>query len=155
KIEELKTILENTLDERTLLLCVGNELRGDDAVGVYIGRELQSRNFSDIIVTSNPENYMDVIRKRSPEKIIIIDAVDFGERPGSIVFTELREFPQTISSHRIQFSKIIKFLGVDKAYILGIQPKKLGFSEEITPEVRRSADIIISLLSEVIRSRRD
>lgn len=155
KIEELKVMLRSTIDERTLLICIGNELRGDDAVGIYIGRELQSKNFGNIIVTSSPENYIDVIRRKSPERIVLIDAADFGEQPGSIVFTELRELPHTMSSHRIPFSKIMKFLGIDKVYILGIQPKRVDFSEEITPEVRNSADIIISLLSELMRNERD
>ena len=106
------------------------------------------------MVTEFPENYIHRIRDERPESILFIDAVDFGGEPGSIIFSELEEIPSAVSTHKLPLSLLIKILEEEgiktRAYILGVQPKNIGLGENLSPEVRRSAEILISILRHMI-----
>jgi hydrogenase maturation protease HycI len=147
--EDLKIRIKEALKGKFMVICIGNELRGDDGVGIYIGRRIKNA-----LVTEFPESYIHRIRDERPESILFIDAVDFGGEPGSIIFSELKEIPSAISTHKLPLSLLIKILEEEgiktRAYILGVQPKNIELGENLSPEVRRSAEILISILRNII-----
>ncbi|MGB9631122.1 MAG: hydrogenase maturation protease [Candidatus Methanodesulfokora sp.] len=141
--EDLKDRIKRALKGKYMVVCIGNELRGDDGVGIYIGRRLKNA-----ITTEFPEDCIHRIRDEKPDTILFIDAVDFGGEPGSVIFSELREASSTISTHRLPLSLLIELLEEvkPKAYILGIQPKSMNLGEGLSSEVRKSADMLLSIL---------
>ncbi|MGC8932419.1 MAG: hydrogenase maturation protease [Candidatus Methanodesulfokora sp.] len=141
--EDLKDRIKRALKGKYMVVCIGNELRGDDGVGIYIGRRLKNA-----ITTEFPEDCIHRIRDEKPDTILFIDAVDFGGEPGSVIFSELREAPSAISTHRLPLSLLIELLEEvkPKAYILGIQPKSMNLGEGLSSEVRKSADMLLSIL---------
>lgn len=137
--------IREALKGKYMVICIGNELRGDDGVGIYIGRKLRKA-----ITTEFPEDCIHKIMDEKPDTILFVDAVDFGGEPGSVIFSELMEVPSAISTHRLPLSLLVKLLeeeGVKtKAYILGVQPKSVNIGEGLSPEVKKSADMLLSIL---------
>jgi len=149
---DLEERIKRALKGKHMVICIGNELRGDDGVGIYIGRRLR-----DAITTEFPEDCIHRIRDERPDTILFIDAVDFGGEPGSVIFSELKETQSAISTHRIPLSLLMRILEEDgikpRAYILGVQPRSIGLGDGLSPEVKSSADTLLSILSRLLRSR--
>jgi hydrogenase 3 maturation protease len=130
---------------------VGNVLRSDDGVGVYIVSAIRAReNISTLLVEASIENYISKINSIGPEVLIIADCIDFNREPGHsgvIPIDQIHEF--TISSHNISLKRVSQHLKME-VYVIGIQPADLRVSENMTPSVKNAADKIIDLLNETI-----
>lgn len=132
-----------------LVICIGNEQNGDDGVGPYIAKELRSKREDMEVVDcgTTPENYLGIIRRFKPEKLIIVDAVEMGLEPG-----EIRIIPKEltgsccISTHNIPISTLIIYLEnyVRDITFIGIQPKKLH--GRMSAVVKSQANKLIYLL---------
>ncbi len=145
--------LENILKRKNkniLFAGVGNVLRSDDGVGVYIVSNIEDRdNISTLLVEVSIENYIDKINSLSPDILIISDCLDFNREPGYadiIPVEQTKEF--TISSHNISLKRVSEFLKME-VYVLGVQPADLRVSEHLTPVVRESAEKIIDLIRQI------
>ncbi|HUX94761.1 MAG TPA: hydrogenase maturation protease [Bacteroidales bacterium] len=150
----MKLKLEDILkrkDKNILLAGVGNVLRSDDGVGVFIVSGIKpSGHISTILVEVSIENYIPKINSLSPDILIIADCVDFNRQPGYadiIPVGQVNEF--NISSHNISLKRVSEFLKME-VYVLGIQPDDLRVGEYLTPVVKASAAGIIEIINEII-----
>ncbi|MFH0917819.1 MAG: hydrogenase 3 maturation endopeptidase HyCI [Candidatus Omnitrophota bacterium] len=137
----------------TLIITVGNCFRADDGVGPYIGAGLkQSAKLSVIDAGSTPENIMDQAIKLSPERIIFIDAADFGGVPGELRLIDAEHIPQaSLSTHSVPLSVVSRILHEDtlaKIYFIGIQPKSVEHQDGLSKEVSLAADALIRHVNE-------
>ncbi len=134
-----------------LFAGVGNVLRSDDGVGVYIVSSIKAKGLvSTLLVEASIENYISKINSIAPEILVIADCIDFNREPGYsgiVPVNEIHEF--TISSHNISLRRIAEHLKME-VYVIGIQPADLRVGENLTPEVKKAADIIIGLINETI-----
>lgn len=132
-----------------LLLGVGNDIRGDDAVGELVVREFDSEEWDTIDCGSVPENHITLIEEGEYDKVVIIDAAKMGLEPG-----EIRIVPRehlgvfTMSTHALPISTVMDFLDrkVKEVYLIGIQPKDMSLKEGMTPELYKAKDRIIERL---------
>ena len=133
-----------------ILLGIGNEMHGDDGIGIYIARKLHHKNWISIDCLTVPENYSGEIARLKPEKVVIIDAADMGLKPG-----EIRRIPKdkigraSFSTHSIPISLFISHLEqLTKAqiYLIGIQPKSMYGT--IHNKVMGSAEKILTYVEE-------
>ncbi len=154
---ELKKFLKGY--KKIVILGIGNEIKGDDALGPIITQkasQLFNKNENIVVFDGGtvPENYTGLIRKESPTHIILVDAVDMKKEPGYIRVVKKEEIANyNISTHAMPISFLIKYMEttVDAQIILvGIQPKSMGFAEEISKEVQKSIDEVVSTLDELI-----
>lgn len=130
-----------------LIMCIGNRDGGDDAVGPYIADKLKKTEIETIDCETNPENYTSVVKKFSPDNLIIIDAVEMGLKPGEIrIVPEEKLGVMTISTHGIPIPVLIGYLkqNVKSIILIGIQPKTM--SGAITDIVEKSADELIEII---------
>jgi hydrogenase 3 maturation protease len=87
-----------------------------------------------------PENYLGKIIKEKPENVVIIDAVDFGGKPGEFRVVDGEEIKTTnlFSTHNASISLTINYLQnnlkVDIITLI-IQPKSIAFGENLSPEI--------------------
>ena len=137
----------------TLIITAGNCSRADDGAGPYIAACLrQSARLSVIDAGYTPENIIDQAVKLSAQKIIFIDAADFGGFPGELRFIDAKHIPQTsLSTHSIPLSVVSSILYEDtkaKIYFIGIQPKSVGHQEGLSAEVKSAADTLIRQINE-------
>lgn len=123
-------------------------LKKDDGVGVYISRNIQNKgNVSSLTVEVSIENYIGKINTLDPDILVLIDCVDTGAAPGtSGIFPadEIRDL--TFNTHNISLKRISEFFSMP-VFILGIQPEKLDFGENISYLVKTEADRLINLIN--------
>jgi len=140
--------LRRELKGRVVLLGVGNRLRGDDAAGPELIEILKKRPpdvGKEIFLFDGeevPENYLIPMANLKPNLVIIVDAVDFGSRPGTIKLFPIRQIPQgSFSTHRLSLRFLGSYLEKEtqaKIYLLGIQPKSIKLEEKLSLEVKKA-----------------
>jgi len=143
---------------KKIFVCVGNELRGDDEVGVYIGRRLKRTGLKDnvILAYNTPENHIQEILERDVETVIFFDAVDVKASPGTIVLQEI--FPDrpsyiSVSTHSIPIETIVSIIQSlsgrkIRFYIVGVQAKNLGFGSRMSREVVYAARTLTKIIED-------
>jgi len=133
--------LKAHLTGKVVILGIGNTLRQDDGIGSLLACRIKDK-VPYIVYDSGPtpENYLGKIIKDKPDSIVIIDAVDFGGAPGE--FREMEgEDLQTaniFSTHNASLTLAINYLKNNlKADIIAliIQPKRITFTDTLTPEL--------------------
>ena len=129
------------------MVGIGNRDGGDDAVGPYIIDKLNQLGLRDIEVLDvgiAPENFTDVIKKKHPETVVLIDAIDMGISLGKIRRVKKDHIGEMhISTHGIPLSVIIKYLEtfVSSVILIGIQPDQMY--GEMSETVRNAADKLV------------
>lgn len=155
----LKRLLKEILDKNFLIICMGNEFRGDDEVGIYIYRRLKEYGMKNILNVGNAlENFFGVIAGYKPETILFIDGIYAGLKPGEIVFTEVKNIREVsfASTHKIPIKLLIKYLNslsiYPRSYILGIQISNIGFGGKMSKVVKNSAEKILEIFFSILSS---
>ena len=133
--------LKQHLNGKVLILGIGNTLRSDDGVGTILaGRIKDNVPYGVYDCGSSPENYLGKIIKEKPDNVIIIDAVDFGGRPGEFREVDADDVKTTnlFSTHNASISLTINYLKSNfrvDIIVLIIQPKTIAFGDKLSPEV--------------------
>jgi len=138
-------------------LCVGNELSGDDGVGAFVAEGLAGLSGAQVIYAHTaPENFIDEVREYRPQKAVVIDAADFGGRPGEIRLLEAKALQAAhFSTHRAPMRLLIGALeaaGIGVA-VVGVQAAGMGLGEPMCREVEEAAREIIDSVKSVRKCR--
>ena len=133
---------------KILFVGIGNVLKSDDGVGVYIcNRIIPSNYISTLIVEVSIENYIGKINKSCTSLLILTDCVDLGKNPGYWDFLPAEELIDfTFNTHNISLKKISELFNMP-VWILGIQPANTSFGENLTAEIKKTADTILHLIN--------
>jgi hydrogenase 3 maturation protease len=137
------------LDHGKILFAgIGNVLKNDDGVGVFISRHIRNTgNIMSLTVEVSIENYIGKINKIKPDILILIDCVDMKLCPGSYKLLALDQvMDMTFNTHNISLKRLSEFFPV-LTFVLGIQPQNLGFGETISSPVLNTANSIIDLIN--------
>ena len=133
--------LKAHLSGKIIILGIGNTLRSDDAAGSVLASRLQGKiPFTVYDTGANPENYLEKIVKERPDNLVIIDAADFGGKPGEFRVLEAEDLKTVnlFSTHNTSVELLTNYLQsqikVD-IIILIIQPKSIAFGDQLSPEV--------------------
>jgi hydrogenase 3 maturation protease len=120
----------------------------DDGVGVYISRKIKNTNLiSSLIVEASIENYIGKINSLNPDLLVLIDCLDMKSTPGTFKLLAVSQIQDiTFNTHNISLKRLSEFFSMP-VYILGIQPEKIDFGENISYLVKNVADKIIKLLN--------
>lgn len=119
------------------VLGVGNMLRGDDAIGPVVVRELSNEGVDAFFFDCGtaPESFSGAVFLKKPKKIVIVDAVDMKKEPGTVEIIDISAISGIlISTHKLPLSLTIKHLETSTKNIVfvGAQPKITAFGEEMT-----------------------
>lgn len=148
------------LNRRVLIVGLGNRLRSDDGAGSILAGRLKSKGIYSVFdVETAFENYLGKFIKEDPESIIIIDAADFGGKPGEFreIGTDELETAGFYSTHDASLSMSINYLQTHIAadiIILAIQPKITVFGEKLSREVAKTLDILENWFYEQAKEKR-
>ena len=145
--EELDKILSQK-DKKILFVGIGNILRMDDGVGVYITRRIKDKdNISALSVEVSIENYIGKINSVNPDILILIDCVELGMPAGESRLLHVNQIKDlTFNTHNISLGRISDFFEMP-VFVLGIQPEKVAFGEKISYLVMNNADKIINQIN--------
>ncbi len=147
--EELKFI------DKTVIVCLGSELRCDDGLGPYIGENLKIKKEGLKIVNafSVIENYVEEIINYAPSKLIVIDAAFFDGKSGEMRILPLEKLSsyKIVSTHSFPLEAVLRIIKQDlpklEIKILGVQPLDIGYGEGLSFPVKKAAEEIICFLN--------
>ena len=137
---------KSRLKGKVVILGIGNILRSDDGTGSVLASRIKGKTpFIVFDAEESPENYLEKIVKEKPDTVVIIDAVDFGGKPGEFKFLQAQEIKTVnlFATHNASISLTINYLQNNlKAdiIILIIQPKSINFGDKLSREVTNALD---------------
>ncbi|TKJ29392.1 MAG: Ni,Fe-hydrogenase maturation factor [Chloroflexi bacterium B3_Chlor] len=154
--------MDNASEGRVLVLGVGNLLLGDEGVGIHAVRELEGRALPphvDVVDGGTPGlDLPDLIS--GYERVMIIDAVDAGAKPGTIfrftpgdVTPKADAFP--LSLHQVEILKVLELatcLGqaLPPIVVYGIQPEDLSWRMNLSTALQeRLPELVEAILEEL------
>jgi hydrogenase 3 maturation protease len=145
--DELKKLLERR-DKKLLFVGIGNLLKMDDGVGVYISRKIKNiGNISAINAETSIENYIGKINCLNPDLLILIDCLEMNSTPGTCKLLDICEIEDlTFNTHNISVRRLSEFFDMP-VFILGIQPEKIDFGENISYLVMEESEKIINIIN--------
>jgi len=128
------------------LLCVGNELRGDDGVAIAVGQlvEEQLPQWEVFFGYDTPEDKFAALRAYAPDIIVVVDAMS-GFKEDKIEFLDLSDERTYIySTHNLPTPILLSYMRdiCTKTIFLGISvllENVLHFSEGLSEGAKASA----------------
>jgi hydrogenase maturation protease len=132
-----------------LIVGLGNSLLQDDGVGVHTTRLLKADPPPGADVVEGGTDLMSLVPylERYPQ-VLVIDAMDAGERPGTLYECALEDLErpgQSISLHELGLRSVLEFIDpakCPKMTILGIQPERIGYGLEMGTRLKaRLSDV--------------
>ncbi len=131
-----------------LYVGIGNPLRSDDAVGVYICGKIKTNEIiRKLSVEAGIENYIGKINEMSPDLVILIDCVDFGRDPGYYTLIRADQlYGRIYNTHNISLKNLSTLFNMP-VWILGIQPESVKVGEGMSEVVVETADWVADLIN--------
>ena len=145
----------NEFNERRpiLILGIGNILLRDEGVGVRVIETLQQQKTPDTIDLvdggTSGADLIDILADR--RKVIIVDAVDAGKAPGTVIRFEeddLENIPNSaLSLHELGIAETLKMTRKlnckpKEVVFFGIQPKDISPGLELSDEMGEIVPIV-------------
>ncbi len=139
---------------KTLILGLGNLVHADDGAGIHAVERLRTdpRVPPDVVIVDGGTQGLSLLPHISGfERLLVIDAVDAGEPPGTLLRLEgraLADMPGRSSVHQLGFSDLMvamKLLGDLPAEVIvfGVQPLSTEWSVELSPSVESALGPLI------------
>jgi hydrogenase maturation protease len=151
---------------KTLVIGMGNDLRGDDGCGREVARRL--RDMPDlpaqiVDVEGEPTELLDLWT--GVHYAIVIDAVRSGNVPGNVLREELGRADRLVptgvpSTHGFSLADAFE-LGATlgqlphRLVLYGIEGGRFGTGEPMTPEVEAAIDAVVPRVADEIRHAMD
>jgi hydrogenase 3 maturation protease len=145
-----------------VLFGVGNPIKGDDSVGLYIADGLKktvgARPSASVAVrsaTSYPELALSRLNLQD-SRLVVFDAVEMAKPPGSIVFAGIDETKYGFfATHNLPLRLHPAIKGNSKnVFILGVQPSELEVGTGLSGPVRSAADTVIRDVASLLKGSR-
>src|SRR4030065_797095 len=147
---------------KVLVLGVGNLLLGDDGVGGHLIKSLEGTQFPENVrvLEAGTVSHRLITLFHSVGYLIIIDAVEAGDRPGSIFRVSPDEVSlsskQKLALHQMGIADILQMAELSGAkpetVTIGVQPKDASsWSLELTEEVKAAIPRVKELVFEELR----
>ena len=149
----MENIFLPILQGKSVIVGIGNSLRGDDGFGPALIGQIQGKvGFICIDAGSAPEKFLGVIVKEEPDTILFVDAADVDLEPGQYRILEPADILNCgLTTHDMSSRMLIEFLeNQTKANILmlGVQPQHVSLGEAMSQCLTESLDEIEMLIQE-------
>ena len=144
----------------TVIVCIGNSLRGDDGFGPLLASLLAETVSETVLdVGEVPESYTEKVALLAPQTVLLVDAVNFGGKPGDWTVLERSQLSNNgMFSHQLPLAIFMDYLqdrtGA-KVFLLGVQPAATHFGSVISPEVRKTAEYLSEWLQRMLKESRE
>lgn len=151
---------------RTAIVGIGNTLNGDDAAGPLVAQALRAltgsrTSRSDITPPTesapaavaifdagpSPEAFTGPLRRFAPELILLVDAAELGEAPGTVRWFDWSQAGGlSASTHTLPPSLVAGFLVRElgcRVALIGIQPQRLDLDGGVSDPVRKAVAQVV------------
>jgi hydrogenase maturation protease HycI len=147
-LNDLQELILKSNPQPILFVGIGNVLRKDDGVGVYICRKIrETKRVIVLTVEVSIENYIGKINSLNPGLLFLIDCMEFNQPPGYCRLIPLDNIAdQTFNTHNISLNRLGDFFKM-QVWVLGIQPQCIDFGEHLSDPVKETADKIVEAIN--------
>jgi hydrogenase 3 maturation protease len=151
--------LVSFLKDATVVVVIGmgNELRADDAVGLHVVRLLKPFIHERLKVFEGhmtPEAYIGPACALHPTHVLIVDAAELHQKPGSWQILSLNTIEQglftTHSIPAVEVAREIQRRCGAAVVFLGIQPKSRDISLALSTECQQAAMEIAGIIRKTV-----
>jgi hydrogenase maturation protease len=140
-----------------LVIGVGNEYRGDDAIGLLVARRVKEFGLENVkVIEESGEGAHLIEAWKGAETVIIVDAVSSGSNPGSVhrFDATARKIPSKFfhhSSHAFSVAEAVELARTmsqlpSRLIVIGVEGQSfeagLGLSSEVKQAVEEVVDWI-------------
>ncbi|MFN4227381.1 MAG: hydrogenase maturation protease [Candidatus Ratteibacteria bacterium] len=153
---------------KLLVIGIGNTLRMDDGIGIYLVREL--KNYYDekevkiYEIGTETWRILPIVEEERCENLVIVDAINFNLIPGFVYISKNPKIIDicTFSSHEknyldIEILSCLDFL--KNFYIFGIEPDKIdwkiGLSETLLEKFEEILDKLIKFCDLILKKENE
>ena len=148
-----------------LILGIGNILLKDEGIGVHVVKKIKEMSLPDNVeVLDGGTAGLDLVDFIAGyKKLIVIDAVTTGDKPGTIYrLTEenLNIGPKAIMSfHEIDFLDALHMSHImkekpEEIVVIGIEPKDMSDGVDLSPEIEERIPRIIEIVMEELNDNK-
>ena len=143
------------LKGKTVIVGIGNPLRGDDGFGPYLVELLRDRIKAVCIDAGTaPESYIGKIIKEEPDTVLIVDAVHLGLTAGEFRVMKGSEIVRSgFTTHDLSPRMFMDHLEQGTRahiYMLGVQPQSVHFGAEMSEPVKGTTEKLVAAIMEVL-----
>lgn len=151
----MKDELASRLSGIVLVIGVGADDHGDDGVGPFAARLLETAGFEHVIESgASPECDTWKIREIGPDTVLFVDAVDFGGKPGNLALLETGDLRSSgFDTHRAPLKMTMEYLERElscNCFVLAVQPKDVRQGAAMCDEVISAAGYIEEMLIRLV-----
>jgi hydrogenase maturation protease len=144
---------------KAAVIGIGNLLFKDEGIGVHAIRALEALELPDCIdlelIDAGTSPNLAAILDDAIDKLVIIDAVKAGGKPGEIyrIKTEDLTFEESkeISIHELGLRQNLKMMELagkkpEEVIIIGVEPEEIGWGTDLSPLIERKMPRIIKMI---------
>lgn len=144
------------------IVGLGNEFNGDDAAGIWVVRALRElvSAFPEVLIIDAglaPENFTATLRRFHPALVIMVDAADMGERPGTVICLPWWEAEGwSGSTHTLPPSVLARFLTHElgcRILLLAIQVSQTDFDASLSMPVKAAVEAVAGELAVQLKEK--
>ena len=144
---------------RLLVLCVGNDLRGDDGIGCEIARRLASVEDPGRDVRLAEDDALSLMDAwEGYERVLIVDALQPNGSPGRVLTLDPTEGPlnaimNDVTSHGLGLGhslELARSLGrlPRRCLVVGMEGVRFTIGEGLSPEVANRIPVLLTRIGE-------
>ena len=146
-----------------LVLGIGNLIMTDDGIGVRVVQQLAKRYRipQGIELLEGGTMGLNLLPElEGVERLLVVDALETGEAPGSLLRLEGDEIPLAFetkfSPHELGLKDLLTVAALmgeapDEVVLWGIQPERLDLGEELSPSVAARLDDLTDRVADELR----
>jgi hydrogenase maturation protease len=149
------------MSAKVLIAGIGNIFLGDDGFGVEVASRLMTRRLPDGIEVADigvRALHLAFALLDPPDLLLVVDAVDRGEPPGTLFVIEPRldgDTPATADAHSMSLQTVIASLRglggeVPPILLVGCQPEFVGERMGLSPAVQEAVAGAVALVERTI-----
>lgn len=150
---DLESLLKTIKPSDTVLVGIGNTLKGDDGAGSILAERLRMLYTTPAVqdAGSVPENYIGKVITFNKPVLIFIDVLDFKGMPGEVKIFSMDEiYDGNVATHSFSIGFLADLIRSEincTCYLLGIQPVSMKMGDTLSEPVQTALDEITALIS--------
>lgn len=148
----------------TLVLGLGNPLRGDDGAGPRVVEELLRRALPNHVeVVDGGSGGLSLLQTLEGwERVIVVDCAEMGKSPGQFTRFTPRQAelsPRTFSPHYASLAEVLTLaeaLGrsLPPITLFGVQPANINWEQGLSPAVEKMMPTLLDAILEEIQGEK-
>lgn len=150
---------------KVVILGVGNLLLRDEGVGVHLIRELNQEelDYVNLQIVDGGTSPEIISLAEGADKLIIVDAVRGGGKPGTIYRFDIDEIamdsPMRLSLHQMSILDSLRMLDLTgkrpkSIVVIGIEPENLDLGLDLSPEIEAKIPELKKLIIGEIKEKK-